>query len=125
MFFKIGDIASPIIIAAITAFAVLMSIAPGGSMIGAMIIGMLWGMASQIIVLLVLMPLFGAFEVMIPAMLAGNLSGMATAMMAASGSVGAAGIMGCGLLIGLFVYGWVFFYNRRLHGEQNNDDRIG
>ncbi len=118
MFFKIGDIVSPIIIAEITAFAVLLSIAPGGSMIGAMIVGMLWGMAAQIFVLLVLMPLLGAFEVMVPSMLAGILSGMVSGHLAVYPSTDATTILGGGILIGLLVYVWVALYNFRLHGEE-------
>ena len=120
MFFKIADVITPVFIGGITAFAVLLSVTYGESMLLAMIIGMFWGMAAQIIVLLFLMPLLGALEVMIPSMLSGMLSGMASGMIAASGPTGASAIIGGGMLIGLFVYGWVTLYNLRLHGEKNN-----
>jgi hypothetical protein len=117
MFFKIGDFITPVLIGGITAAAVAATVLPGGSMIASMVIGMLWGMAAQVIVFLLLMPLFGAFEIMVPAMLAGMAGGMLTGMLAASGITGYGGLIGVGILVGVAVFGWVWWRNKALQGE--------
>lgn len=117
MFFKIGDFITPVLIGGITAAAVAATVSPGASMIASMVIGMLWGMAAQAIVFLLLMPLFGAFEIMVPAMLAGMAGGMLTGMLAASGIAGRGGLIGIGMTIGVAVFGWVWWRNKALQGE--------
>jgi len=118
MFYKIGDLFVPIIIGALTAGAVALTVSPSLAMPLAMIIGMLWGMAAQVLVLFVLMPLFGAFEVMVPSMMAGIAGGMVAGMLAVSWLTDITFLIIIGIAVGGIVYGWVCWGNRRLKGER-------
>jgi hypothetical protein len=68
--------------------------------LAAMALGMLLGGMVSSIAAFAFMPLFGAFEVMLPAMLTGMLSGMAGSMVSRPTLVGA--------LMGLAVVAWVY-----------------
>lgn len=117
MFFQIGDFLSPVLIGGMTAAAVAGVVSPGSSMLLGMLIGMVLGLAVQIVGALFLMPLFGAFEVMVPAMLSGMAAGVLTGMLAASGVVGSPGVIGAGVILGAGVYGFVWCRNRALRGR--------
>ena len=117
MFYKIGVLFVPIIIGALTAGAVALTVSPALAMPLAMIIGMLWGMAAQVLVLFLLMPLFGAFEVMVPSMMAGIAGGMVAGMLAVSWLTDITFLVIIGIAVGGIVYGWVYWGNRRLKGE--------
>ncbi|MEF8823961.1 MAG: hypothetical protein V5B78_09825 [Desulfohalobiaceae bacterium] len=64
-----------------------------------------------------LMPLFGAFEVMVPAMLSGMAAGVLAGMLAASGVLGSPGVIGAGVILGVVVFGFVWCRNRALRGR--------
>ena len=118
MFYKLGDLFAPVIIGAVTAGAVALTVSPAFSMVFAMLVGMLWGMAAQVLVLFVLMPLFGAFEVMVPSMMAGIAGGMVAGMLAVSWLTDITFLIIIGIAVGGIVYGWVCWGNRRLKGER-------
>jgi hypothetical protein len=117
MVFKIADFLIPTLVGGITGYYAFMFISPGWSMMLAMLVGMLVGMAAQIPVMLIGMPLFGAFEIMLPAMAAGMLSGMLNGMLAAEFVLpgGVAFLLGSG--IGVLVILYVQRQNRKLKGE--------
>jgi len=117
MFYQIGDFLSPVLIGGATAAAVAAVVSPDSSMLVGMLIGMVLGLPVQIVGALLLMPLFGAFEVMVPAMLSGMAAGVVTGMLAASGVVGGPGVIGAGVILGVGVYGFVWFRNRELRGR--------
>ncbi len=119
MIFKIADFSIPTIIGGITGYYAFLLVSPGGNMMLAMLVGMLVGMAAQIPVILIGMPLFGAFEIMLPAMSAGMLSGMLSGMLASKFvlSGGVSFLFGSG--IGVLVILVVQIQNRKLKGEVN------
>jgi hypothetical protein len=64
------------------------------------------------------MPLFGAMEVMVPAMLSGMLSGMVIGMWAAMSSIAPVKVFLVGAIIGLASLIFTYFVNRILIGEK-------
>jgi len=117
MIFKIADFLIPTIVGGITGYFAFLFVSPGWNMMLAMLVGMLVGMAAQIPVMLIGMPLFGAFEIMLPAMSAGMASGMVSGMLAAKFVLpgGASFLFGSG--IGVLVILYVQIQNRKLQGE--------
>jgi len=117
MIFKIADFVIPAIIAGLTGYYAFLFISPGWNMMLAMLVGMLVGMAAQIPVMLIGMPLFGAFEIMLPAMSAGMLSGMLSGMLATMFvlSGGVSFLLGSGIGVPIILY--VQIQNRKLKGE--------
>ena len=85
------------------AYGVTQVVPPDWSMFPGMLAGGLSGMLIQIFLLLLFMPLFGAFEVMIPVsiicMAVGMLSGMAVThpVLSAAHIISAAGFIGFGI----------------------------
>ncbi|MEC7641310.1 MAG: hypothetical protein VYC17_04055 [Nitrospinota bacterium] len=114
MNYKIID---PLIAAMIGGLAVIIAVKAvptSSNMLLGMLLGGLCGMALQVVLMLPLMILFGAFEVMIPfaliAMPVGMLSGMAvTGTHAKPFEITCSGAF-FGLLVAVFIY----FYNRKL-----------
>jgi hypothetical protein len=99
-YFVLGDL----FVNAIAGVAALLSaralIAPSWHALVAMPLGMGVGALSASMVAFLFMPLFGAFEVMLPAMLTGMIAGMTASMLEAPALTGA--------LIGLAVVGWIY-----------------
>ncbi|MFO7559165.1 MAG: hypothetical protein R6X10_10080 [Desulfobacterales bacterium] len=119
MVFKIADVLIPTIVGGITGYYAFQFVSPGWNMMLAMLVGMLVGMAAQIPVILIGMPLFGAFEIMLPAMSAGMLSGMLSGMLASKFVLpgGVTFLFGSG--IGVLVILYIQIQNRKLKGEVN------
>jgi len=96
----------------IIAFTVSQTIPAHWNMFLAMAVGGGIGMVLQFILLILLAPFFGAFEVMIPvsiiAMVVGMLSGMA------AGSVPGECITATGGILGLTVAILIYFSNKKL-----------
>lgn len=100
LYFVLGDLfvnASAGVIAALT---VEKLVGPSWHPIVAIPLGMSVGALAASLVGFLFMPLFGAFEVMLPAILTGMLSGTAASMLEAPAFAGA--------LIGLGVFSWVY-----------------
>jgi hypothetical protein len=99
-YFVLGDVfvnAGAGAVAAVSAQAV---IAPSWHPIVAMPLGMCVGSFAASVLALLFMPLFGAFEVMLPVMLTGMVAGMAAPM------VGQPALLG--IFIGVAVVGFVY-----------------
>lgn len=114
MNFKIIDALIGACSGAIIAFTVSQIIPAHWNMFLAMAVGGGIGMGLKFILLILLSPFFGAFEVMIPlsviAMSVGMLSGMASA----EGGVSDGCIFVTGAMIGLAVSTAIYFSNRKL-----------
>lgn len=97
---------------AIIAFAVSQIIPAHWNMFLAMAVGGGIGMVLKFILLLLLAPFFGAFEVMIPLSIIAMSVGMLSGMM--SGSVPAGCISATGGILGLAVSVAIYFSNKKL-----------
>ncbi|MBW1895305.1 MAG: hypothetical protein JRF40_00810 [Deltaproteobacteria bacterium] len=116
MYFKISDFLIPTLIGGLAGLFTFWIVNPEWNMFFGMGMGMVWGMVLQVPVILFLMPLFGAFEVMVPAMISGMASGMFCGMLAVmySFTLSTAFIIGCGM--GVLVWLWIGVKNRQLKG---------
>lgn len=114
--YLLADFFSVALIGGIAGVGTGASVDPQWNMLLAMAVGMVWGMVVQILTLTVLMPAFGAFEVMMPAMLSGMGSGMVVGMLAAMVALtpGAALLVGAG--IGILLGVWAWHRNRSVAG---------
>jgi len=101
LYFVLGDLFVNATAGAAAALAVQALGAPSWHPIVAMPLGTCVGAVAASVVAFLFMPLFGAFEVMLPAMLTGMVAGMTASMLEAPALPGA--------LIGLAVVGWVYF----------------
>lgn len=118
-YFWIGDYLAGALTGGITALAVRMIVGPQWDMVVAMVVGMAAGMSVHLALLLVLVPLLGDFEVMMPgaviAMYGGMLFGMRDAMQQDHVTGGTALVVG--MLWGLLVVCAVRWWDRQLKGE--------
>ena len=99
---------------AIIAFAVSQIIPTDWNMFLAMAVGGAIGMALKFVLLLLLAPFFGAFEVMIPLSIIAMSVGMLSGMAVAQGSVPDGCISVTGGMIGLTVAMAIYFSNKKL-----------
>lgn len=83
LYFIAGDLLTNALAGAAAALAARGTISDVWNPVVAMPAGMLLGMFASLPVILVLMPFFGAFEVMLPAMLTGMIAGMVVGMLEA------------------------------------------
>ena len=74
--FRLGDYLAGILTGVLTALAVRAIVGPNWDMVMAMLAGMAVGMGVHLSVLVLLVPLLGAFEVMIPGGIIGMYGGM-------------------------------------------------
>jgi hypothetical protein len=118
MLFTIGDYLAGMLIGAATAWAVHAIVWPGMDMVIAMMIGMAVGMILHVLVGLLLAPMLGMPQTIVPAsligMYGGMLFGMRDSMAAGSGSYGATAVVGATL--GAAVVFGVKVYDRALRG---------
>ena len=77
----IGDLLANLSFGALAGVTGVLVVAPGGNMWGDMLLAMAAGMLVGTIGSVLLLPLLGAMEVMLPVMLSGMLAGMVTGMM--------------------------------------------
>lgn len=119
LYFRLGDYLAGALTGGVTALAVRMLVGPQWDMVVAMLVGMTAGMSVHLILLLVLVPLFGDFEVMMPGaligMYGGMLFGMRDSMQQAYVSLGTA--CAVGVLWGILVVLAVRWLDHRLKGE--------
>jgi hypothetical protein len=119
LYFRIGDYLAGALTGGITAVAVRMLVGPQWDMVVAMLVGMAAGMSVHLILLLVLVPLFGDFEVMMPGaligMYGGMLFGMRDSMQQAYVSLGTA--CAVGVFWGILVVLGVRWLDHQLKGE--------
>lgn len=87
---------------------------PDWDMFPAMLAGGVCGMILQLFLTLLLMPFFGAFEVMIPLAIIGMLAGMGGGMAATLADVSRLFITATGGALGLAVTAWVCYSHRSL-----------
>lgn len=118
-FFRVGDYLAGALTGALTAVAVRAIVGLQWDMVVAMLVGMTAGMGVHLMLLLVLVPLLGDFEVMMPGaligMYGGMLFGMRDSMQQAYISHGMA--LAVGVLWGLLVVFGVRWLDRQLKGE--------
>ncbi|MCH8313631.1 MAG: hypothetical protein IID17_11670 [Nitrospinae bacterium] len=114
MNFKIIDPLTGICSGAIIAFAVSQIIPTDWNMFLAMAVGGGIGMVLKFVLLLLLAPFFGAFEVMIPLSIIAMSVGMLSGMASAQGSVPDGCISVTGGIIGLAVSAAIYFSNKKL-----------
>ncbi len=118
MAFVIGDYLAGALIGALTALGVRAAVYPGMDMVIAMMLGMGIGFIIHVVAGLMLAPLLGMFEIMVPAsliaMYGGMLFAMRDSMAAGSRALGSALLVGAGF--GLAVVVGVKLYDRALRG---------
>jgi len=114
MNFKIIDPLTGTCSGAIIAFVVSQIIPTDWNMFLAMAVGGGIALVLKFVLLLLLAPFFGAFEVMIPLSITAMSVGMLSGMMSAHGSVPDGCIFVTGGMIGLAVSAAIYFSNKKL-----------
>lgn len=116
--FRLGDYLAGILTGVLTALVVRLIVGPNWDMVIAMLAGMAAGMGVHLSLLVLLIPLLGAFEVMIPGgiigMYGGMLFGMRDAMQQNIISLNEA--LAVGGLFGFVVVFVIRWWNRQLQG---------
>lgn len=117
-YFIFGDILANLAVGILTAWACIALIDPHWYRLVAMLIGMGVGMlVAGLLGGLLFFRYFGALEMMLPTMLTGMLAGMAAGMGAAMGHAPAHNLL-LGAGMGLLVWAFMIWLNRRLSGVQ-------
>ena len=119
--FIVGDFLSALAIGAIVGTLCVIGVAPGWSVLLAMALGMIGGMALGFAWSPLVGIWLGAHEVMIPAMLTGMLAGMVVGMKAANGMLTTSDGAILGAAIGLASLLFTYLMNAFLRGEQRFD----
>lgn len=118
LYFCIGDYLAGILTGLLTAFAVRAVIGPQWDMVVAMLVGMAVGMLIHLSLLLLVIPLLGTFEAMMPGavigMYGGMLFGMRDSMQQTYVSLTTA--LAVGALFGLVVVFGIRWWDRQLRG---------
>jgi hypothetical protein len=115
IYFVFGDLLANTAVGALAGAAGAWFFGPEWHVAAALAAGMVIGMAVGVTAgLLIFAPLFGALEVLVPCMLSGSFSCMASAMSPASLDQAAAR----GALIGLACLAVVYVVSAVLHGER-------
>jgi hypothetical protein len=96
------------------ALATYLAMPSGTNMFPAMIIGGLIGMLLVLPLKFLLMPFFGAFEVVIPLGIIGMGVGMTAGMLSSLSNISGYGIIAWGDVAGLLVSTIIHFHNKRL-----------
>ena len=81
-FFVIGDLLVNLLVGGVSGLLASSVVDPSWNPIAAMFVGMLLGMLTAMPLSAIFMPLFGAFEIMIPGAFTGMVAGMLVAMAA-------------------------------------------
>ena len=111
LYFVLGDVACALVVGGVAGALGASLVSPAWNMWLAMGVGMVAGMLVATPLAFAFLPLFGAMEVMVPAMTCGMFSGMWMAMAGAMRPLGAgAGLRG-GMLIGLLVLAAIYALN--------------
>jgi len=118
MLFSIGDYLAGILIGVATTIVVRILVWPGMDMVLAMLIGMAAGTVVHLVLGLILAPLVGTFETMVPGSLIGMYGGMLFGMRdsMAAGSLTLASAATVGAIFGAIVVLGVKVYNQILRG---------
>jgi len=114
MNFKIIDTLVGACSGAMIAFAISQIVSTDWNMFLAMAVGGGIGLVFKFILLLLLAPFFGAFEVMIPLSIIAMSVGMLSGMMSAQGGVPEGCILVTGGIIGVAVSTVIYFSNKKL-----------
>lgn len=118
LYFCVGDYLAGILTGLLTAFAVRAIVGPQWDMVLAMLVGMAAGMLIHVTLLLLIIPLLGTFEAMMPSaaigMYGGMLFGMRDSMQQAYISRDAALVVGA--FFGLVVVFGIRWWDRQLKG---------
>ena len=125
LYFVLGDVACALVIGGAAGALGAALVSPAWNMWLAMIVGMAAGMLIATPLAFAFLPLFGAMEVMVPAMTSGMFAGMWIAMAAAMRPLGVgAGLRG-GMLIGLLVLAAIYALNAYLRRRGDPRARAG
>ena len=118
MLFVVGDYIAGVLTGVVTALAVRAIVWPGMDMVVGMLLGMAAGMFLHLAVSLLLAPLLGMFETMVPAALIGMYGGMFFGMRdsMAAGSRTLTAAASVGACFGAVVVLGVKLYDRSIHG---------
>ena len=116
MLFTIGDYLAGIVIGAMTALAVFAGVPLGMDLVIAVLLGMAIGMVVHLVVGLLLAPLLGIFETLMPASLIGTYGGMLFAMRDSMAANSFAHAAAGGAVLGTVAVLGVKTYNRVLRG---------
>lgn len=114
--FLLGDYVAGAAMGAATAAVVRSLVRPGFDLALAMLLGIGLGTLTHLVVGLLLSPLLGMFQVMVPGSLIGMYGGMLFAMRDAMQPVSLAHAIVVGITFGLAVTALVHFYDRALVG---------
>ncbi len=119
LYFRLGDYLAGALTGGLTALAVRMLVGPQWDMVVAMLVGTAAGMTVHLLLLLVLVPLVGDFEVMMPGALIGMYGGMLFGMRDSMQQAYVSLEMACavGVLWGLLVVLGVRWLDQQLKGE--------
>lgn len=119
-YFVLGDLLVNVLVGALAASAARGLASIGWHPLVAMLAGMVAGMLVAVPVTVGFMPLFGAFEVMLPGMFTGMFAGMAAGMIQAMHGLTPGDAVVLGSAVGVLSLGWVYFLTARAGTERRH-----
>jgi hypothetical protein len=120
-YFIIGDIVTNSVAGVAAALGARALVGPDWHALLAVPAGMIAGTLASLPIAFLFMPLFGAFEVMLPALLTGMISGMLVGVLEATRSLSPVEAAGWGALSGIVSIAWVY----ALTAWVRSRDRVG
>lgn len=120
-YFVFGDILTNVVAGVAAALGARALVGPQWNVLLAMPAGMAVGAFASLPIAFLFVPLFGAFEVMLPAMLTGMISGMLVGMREAMRPLSPVEAAGWGALSGIASIAWVY----ALTAWVRRRDRVG
>ena len=118
-YFVFGDLLANLLAGAVAAWFSALVVGPGWPMLAAMLVAMALGMLVSLFVFFPCSILFGAMEVMLPAMFTGMVSGMIIGMWAAMHPLDSGAALLAGACCGLVCLSLIWLLNTRLRGVRS------
>ena len=118
LYFLVGDLLGNPGVSALVALSVSVLVADAWYVATGMVVGMALGIVVAVVCLILLTPIFGAFEVMLPGMTGAMAMGMIVGMQAAMTPVDPGRGAGLGAVIGLAVLIVVRLFDRHIRHQE-------
>lgn len=117
IYFVLGDLTANLFAGAAAAVAVRAVVGGSWNVLLAMIVGVLIASVVGLVVSFAFIPFFGAFEVMLPAMLGGMVVGMSVPMVQTWRLIELDDAAGIGAIVGVVALAGTYIFNAYLHDK--------